>query len=159
MCSPTVFPLPLFPREMWCHPLHSYVCPVVFGFSSRCFSTFLFIPGFEQLGYAMSWYCFPPISVLAGHWTSWICVFMIFINFGKFLTVFLQIFPPPPSIYPSATPFPCVLCSLKLSHNSLIFFVLFQFLFLCMFHFIKAPVAVLRVHWSFFWCCVNLVGC
>lgn len=49
MCSPTVFPLPLFPREMWCHPLHSYVCPSVFGFSSRCFWTFLFIPGFERL--------------------------------------------------------------------------------------------------------------
>lgn len=54
---------------------------------------------------------------------------------------------PPTSLHlSSATPFPCVLRSLKSSHNSLIFFVLFQFLFLCVFHCIKAPVAVLRVH-------------
>ena len=88
-----------FLREMWHHSLTFFPLYVVFVFvfplaAFKCFSLFLVLSNVIVLSLDIVFF----MSVFGDHWTSWIRVFMIFINFGKFFTTFLQIFPPPLSV-------------------------------------------------------------
>lgn len=62
---------------------------------------FLFI-GFDQLGYDVPWCSFHHISLVLGvHWASSICKLIIFIEFGKFGAIVLDM----PFLFPFLPPF------------------------------------------------------
>lgn len=50
------------------------------------------ITGLKQLGYPMPWGGFLHDLVLGIHWASWICGFIVFLQFGKIRVIVLQIF-------------------------------------------------------------------